>query len=265
MTDPATGEPDHTLYRPTDLDAVRFDMPVVVWANGGCRRSNRQFFHFLSQLASYGYFVIANGAPTHPYIVSEREGLRRPADPAKLTRAMDWALAADEDRSGPFFGRLDRDRIVVMGQSCGGREAALAAGDERAATVVLWNPYCPERRCHRKLRTPTLIVSGGRGDRTYTQTAGTYRNASDVPIVWADNAGAGHTGMWDDPRRVDASRDPTSTPTPTPLRDEPLVVAWRWLDFVLYDSESSEAYFFGDRCGLCTREGWTVRSKGWTR
>lgn len=57
-------------------------MPVVVGGNGGYRRSNHASHYYLSQLASYGYFIIANSGPSSPYIVSD---LNDP-DPSELLR-----------------------------------------------------------------------------------------------------------------------------------------------------------------------------------
>src|SRR6185312_4125635 len=52
--------PTHTLYHPADLAAAG-QLPVVVWGNGACWNVGNAFRWFLSDVSSYGYFVIAVG------------------------------------------------------------------------------------------------------------------------------------------------------------------------------------------------------------
>ena len=282
-TTDAVGRPAHTVYRPQHLETVPFDMPVVMWANGGCRRGNQEFHYFLTQLASFGYFVVANGDPNHPFTAAELHTLLQP-DPAKLISGLDWALAVNADPQSPYFKRLDGSRVVMMGQSCGGREAGAASADARVTTSILWNAqYCgpvevgpakttdipPRDECIARLHAPTLWVSGGPGDTTYADVQGDYER-SRVPSVWADNPSVGHTLLWED--------DSTAAPvtccaggpvhigggySPSKYQNEPLILSWRWLDFVLYDDLSSRAFFLGQGCGLCERPGWSAKSKNW--
>ena len=53
--------PGYTLYRPARWPAAR--LPLVLWGNGGCRDNGLSASHFLREIASHGYVVIANGAP----------------------------------------------------------------------------------------------------------------------------------------------------------------------------------------------------------
>src|SRR5690606_20506763 len=53
--------PGYTLYRPATLPNE--PLPVVVWGNGACRNNGLSASHFLREIASHGYIVIANGAP----------------------------------------------------------------------------------------------------------------------------------------------------------------------------------------------------------
>ena len=76
-------------------------MPVVVWANGGCRTSNEEYRYFLTTFASYGTFIVANGAPGNAFTL-EPQGLVKPR-PELLTQAIDWAIAQDADRQSPYY------------------------------------------------------------------------------------------------------------------------------------------------------------------
>jgi dienelactone hydrolase len=243
--------PDHTIFHPTDMTAPRFRLPIVVWGNGGCRDSNEEFRYFLMRFAARGFFIVANGQPGNPYNPQELDGLIKP-QPQKLIAGIDWALAENARPSSKYYGRLDPSRIVAMGQSCGGWEAVDASADKRVKTTVVWNnggdPHAGDVT---KLHAPVLFANGGTSDYAYPlEQSGWLRTT--VPAVLAQNTNVGHTGMWDPP----AEGDPD-------YRDEPLPIGTKWLQFQLYRSVQGRAYFLGDPCGLCQREGWTVESKNW--
>ena len=51
--------PTHTLYYPAGLSRIAAKLPVILWANGGCRNTSIEFTAFLGELASRGYFIVA--------------------------------------------------------------------------------------------------------------------------------------------------------------------------------------------------------------
>jgi hypothetical protein len=248
------GLPDHTIFHPTDLTTVGFQMPIVVWGNGGCRDSNEEYHYFLTHFAAYGFFVVANGPPENPYHPEELAGIANP-QPKKLTDAIDWAIAENSRPGSKYYGTLDASRIAVMGQSCGAWEAIDASADPRVDTTVAWNnggdPHAGDVK---KLHAPIGFFSGGWSDYTLAETKLGYTRVPDsVPALHGDNADAGHTGMWDDP----------TSPDQKTWQDEPLAIAPQWLALTLYGQDSGRQFFFGPNCGLCTRPGWTVESKNW--
>lgn len=247
--------PNHTILRPADLNQVHYRMPIIVWANGGCRTSNEEYRYFLTQFASFGTFIVANGAPENPYEVTELAGVANP-QPKLLTEAIDWALQQNADRTSRYFARLDRHRILVMGQSCGGWEATDASSDPRVDSTIIWNSgtntYHPTGVLD--LHAPTLIAYGGTTDQQNYNAVATYQLAS-VPIVLASQEGPGHTGWWDDPS--------DGTPPPGPYQDVPAQIAAKWLAATLYGSRTARHFFVGADCGLCSRPDWTVESKNW--
>jgi hypothetical protein len=74
-----TGLPDHTIYRPEDLSALNgTNLPIVVWGNGACVNVGNAFSNFLTDISSYGYFVIALG----PIVQRDTAPVQPPPAPA---------------------------------------------------------------------------------------------------------------------------------------------------------------------------------------
>jgi hypothetical protein len=53
--------PTHTIYRPVNLGPSRHG--VLVWGEGGCAKNGLTFPEFLTELASHGFVIIADGPP----------------------------------------------------------------------------------------------------------------------------------------------------------------------------------------------------------
>jgi hypothetical protein len=51
----------HTIYRPAELSMDKH--PVLVWGEGGCANNGLMFPEFLSEIASYGFVIVADGPP----------------------------------------------------------------------------------------------------------------------------------------------------------------------------------------------------------
>src|SRR6478609_8825349 len=50
----------HTIYRPVNLTGKH---PLLVWGEGGCAKNGLTFPEYLSEIASYGFVVVADGPP----------------------------------------------------------------------------------------------------------------------------------------------------------------------------------------------------------
>jgi hypothetical protein len=51
----------HTIYRPRELSLDKHS--VLVWGEGGCAKNGLTFPEYLSEIASHGFVVIADGPP----------------------------------------------------------------------------------------------------------------------------------------------------------------------------------------------------------
>jgi hypothetical protein len=51
----------HTIYRPSELSTDKH--PVLVWGEGACAKNGLMFPEYLSEIASHGFVVIADGPP----------------------------------------------------------------------------------------------------------------------------------------------------------------------------------------------------------
>jgi hypothetical protein len=159
----------HTIYRPAALGRSKHG--VLVWGEGACVKNGLTFPEFLSEIASYGFVVVADGPPVMPAANAARggapggapavngaprgQGAAAPPGPARggapltinadgtpLTAAIDWLAREASDRTSRFYQKVDTSRVAAMGMSCGGLMAYNVSADPRVATVGIWNSGC---------------------------------------------------------------------------------------------------------------------------
>ena len=105
--------PNHTIYAPKS-PPKGVKMPVMLFANGLCLNTGNMYPNFLTEIASHGYLVIANGVP----------GGVGFAKVTQMIDAMDWVMKGEGTKK---YGEIDAQNIAVSGQSCGGLEAYSAS------------------------------------------------------------------------------------------------------------------------------------------
>jgi len=250
---------EHTVFRPADLSAG--PLPIVAFANGGCRNTPIEFTAFLTELASHGYMIIAAGTNDVDFAISDYQKVMpngKPVQrvaPSVLTDAVDWSQRENARQGSPYFGKLDSSKVAYMGQSCGGLQAIAASVDPRTTTTVVLNSFAagpsltpvanaslPPRVSLDQLSKPVAYFIGGPQDTTYQQAEANFAEVKTLPVFNA-NLPVGHTGAY---------------PAPD-LRWSNAVVAW--LDWRLKGRAEAGRQFQGPDCGLCKDPAWTVKSK----
>ncbi|WP_395399545.1 alpha/beta hydrolase [Pseudoduganella sp. UC29_106] len=286
------GLPTHTVYRPASLAALNGNkLPIVAFANGGCRNLGNRFRPFLTEIASHGYLAIAIGpigtesaeAPPAPG-AEQASGEPAPGSPAalrpelahrtslapgetrppftyakQLIHAIDWAIAENSRAGSPYFGKIDTTKIAVFGQSCGGLQAIDAAHDPRVTTLGVWNSG--------------VFPATGRSWEIAAAHADKADLASlhgSVLYVSGDPTDVAFDNAEDDFKRINhipvvrAWRE--KTPHAGTYREpnggafSPVAVAW--LDWQLKGDQNAAKMFAGSDCGLCKKSEWHVSRKG---
>ena len=201
--------PNHVVYRPANLSAFGpHGLGVLVWGNGGCAADGTSSRFHLSQIASYGYIVIAPGLwRSGPGATAAAEAPRQrgvdgqmppsPTNAGQLIEALDWVLAENARSTSPYHGLVDENALAAGGFSCGGVQALTVAGDPRLDTVVVQNsgllpPDAPRlggmdlgKDGLEALHTPVLYLDGGPTDIAYENGLDDYNRIAHVPRVVA--------------------------------------------------------------------------------
>lgn len=262
----------YTIYRPLDLPGHK--LPLVLWGNGGCRDNGLSASHFLREIASQGYIVIANGrARGERVVLSELPETNGPPPPppggpfrpsrsgpdetqiSQMLGAIDWAIAAESDPADVLYDRIDTSRIAAMGHSCGGLQALAAGLDPRIDTVMALasGVYGVEASLPgnveivqsdlARLHTPVAYILGGPQDIAFPYGNANFDLIDQVPVLLA-SLPVGHGGTF-----------------ALANGGEWAAVATAWLDWQLKGSHEAGRWFDGPACHLCRDERWEVQRK----
>jgi hypothetical protein len=250
-TNTGTGISCGTIYRPADLGGAD-KYPIFVWGEGGCSRNGLSNQASMAEIASYGYFVIADGPAGGGG--SNCGSISMSNDVAGMAKVMigyiDWAIAENGKSCSAYFGSLDTTKIASDGFSCGGLMSMGTAGDPRMTAVGLTSSGLTSSVAsyYKTIHTPFKILVGGSGDVAYTNGMRDYDEMvkAGVKVLLLSKNNAGHGG--------DLSNGKGDFNT----------VNLAWLNWQLKGDEGAtgKALLIGDSCKFCKASGWEFKSSG---
>lgn len=254
--------PDFVVYRPLNMDAAMIEgrprmfetrqlpkkkLQVLVWCNGGCMDTSIGYENMLSEVASYGYVVVAIG---EMQMMAQHE--KDQHTPSSMVRkALDWIEEQAKNPGSPYYNKIDTDKIAAAGHSCGGAQVLANAADPRLKTYLILNAGMGKMtmadassKSLKRLHAPILYLVGGKSDVAWQNAQMDYKAIKHVPVVLADNTQSGHGGTYEQPHGGDNAR-----------------MVRAWLDWQLKGKEENKKLFIdGD---LSTYDGFTMMHKNY--
>jgi hypothetical protein len=245
-TNPGSGGiAEGVIFRPMDLGGAE-KYPIFAWGEGGCQQNGLSNAAVMGEIASHGYFVIADGTPNGTSM--RAMGANTAAMGKPLLAYIDWAISENDKPCSAYYQSLDTKKIATNGFSCGGLMAEGTAGDPRITTWGLNSSglFSADTAFYKTVHTPVLIVLGGSADIAYTNGERDYDNISalGMPIMLFSKNGSNHGGDLMNGKGDFAKID----------------VAW--LNWWLKGDETAtgKGVLVGSTCTYCTDSGWEVKS-----
>jgi hypothetical protein len=238
-----------TIYRPSDLGGAE-KYPIFVWGEGGCARDGLSSEAAMGEIASHGYFVIADGPASSGGNCGTLGMSDTTAAKAKpLLDYITWAIAENDKSCSAYYQSLDTTKVAADGFSCGGLMAESTVGDPRMTAVGITSSglTTADQTLYKSIHTPIKILLGGSGDVAYTNGERDYDQISalGIPIVLLSKNGAGHGGDLSATNGGDFTK-----------------VNLAWLNWQLKDDTTAtgKGFLVGDTCTFCSSSSWESKS-----
>jgi hypothetical protein len=229
-----------TIYRPQDLGTEKY--PIFVWGEGGCSQSGTSNQAAMGEIASHGYFVVADG-------VVSGTACSGGQDSKIFLDYITWAIAENDKPCSAYYQSLDTAKIAADGFSCGGLMSENVSGDPRFMAIGITSSglFSADQALYKKIHTPFKILLGGSGDMAYTNGERDYDQISalGISILLLSKDGAGHGG--------DLSN----------AKGDFNTVNLAWLNWQLKGDTGAtgKALLVGSSCKYCKASGWEYKSK----
>jgi hypothetical protein len=235
-----------TIFRPMDLGGTD-KYPIFVWGEGACSKNGLSNATAMAEIASYGYFVVADGTPNGTgNRTQDRSMLRAMAAP--LIAYVDWAIAENGKPCSAYYQSLDTSKIAANGFSCGGLMSQAMVLDSRVTTwgVNSSGMAGANQDFYAMVRTPVLFVEGGPDDIAYDGGAEGYAAIAKlkVPVLWFSKD-LGHGGDLFQARGGDFTK-----------------INLAWLNWWLKDDQTvtGKGLLVGTACPYCSNAAWEYKS-----
>lgn len=185
-TDP--GLTRHTVYAPNS-PPPNLKLPVIVWGEGGCTASGTSAQAFLTEIASYGFYIIASGKPNGTGTTTS----------AYIKEGIDYITA--NAGTGKYIN-IDASRIATAGYSCGGLEAYEFSQDTRVSAIGIFNSgqldAAASQNVVGRITKPSFYYLGGSTDIAYANGERDYASLPAGTPSWKGNLNVGHGGTYND-------------------------------------------------------------------
>jgi hypothetical protein len=244
-SDPGINE--GTIFRPTDLGGTE-KYPIFVWGQGACAKNGLANSAAMAEIASYGYFVVADGTPNGSGSRT-MDRAKLAAMGAPLFAYIDWAIAENGKPCSAYYQSLATTKIASNGFSCGGLMSQAAVLDPRIVTwgVTSSGMAGATQDFYDLVRTPVLFVEGGPSDTAYNGALEGYQAISKlaVPVLWFSKD-LGHGGDLTATRGGDFTK-----------------INLAWLNWWLKGDETAtgKGLLVGATCPYCSGGAWETMSK----
>lgn len=243
-----TGIVDGTIFRPAELGTEE-KYPIFAFGENGCIQNSLEAQNFLGEVASHGYFVIADGHPDGEYMPRSNNGSDTVSQGKPLIAYIDWIIAENEKPCSAYYHSIDTTKIATSGTSCGGLMATGTAGDPRLTTYSLNSSglFAADDAVYKMIHTPVLYVLGSSSDVAYSNGTRDYDSISKLgmPIMLFSSKSLGHGGDFMSPGGGNFGK-----------------INLAWLNWHLKGDQTAtgKGFLVGDTCTLCKDSGWEVKS-----
>ncbi len=230
-----------TIYRPKDLGGAE-KYPIFVWGEGGCSQDGYSNQAAMGEIASWGYFVVADGTPGGSNACASNQNGK------SLLDFITWAIAENGKSCSAYYQSLETTKVAADGFSCGGLMAENASGDPRFTAIGITSSGLMSNNAalYDKIHTPFKIMNGGSSDVAYENGLRDYDAISSrgKPIIYFSKNSAGHGGDLGN-GRGDFNK-----------------VNLAWLNWQLKGDmgATGKGYLSGSTCSICTDSGWTYKA-----
>ena len=280
----------HTIYRPADLGNTKHG--VLVWGEGGCAKNGLTFPEYLSEIASHGFVIIADGPPV--------ENAGRGAAPGAGGAPRAGGPPAAGPPAGAAAGPGGGARAGAAPGAGAGAGRGGAAMTDGTALVQAMNWIEKEgkdtsSRFYQKVDTGRIAAMGmscgglmsyGASADPRVATVGIWNSGLIQPdekiFAGLHSSVIIITGGESDIAYANGKRDFETMPAQIPVfyGVHPSVghggtysednggafgvAAVAWLKWQLLNDTSAKGkgYFVGASCGMCADTKWTVNSRG---
>lgn len=242
------GLPDFVIYRPQDLNtahAVCGELPLLMFANGGCMDTSIGYERMLTEIASHGYIVCAIGEMQDVRL--DRPEVHTPS--SELKRGLNWMIEQNQTNGSDYYGIIDTCKVAAAGHSCGGAQVLANASDPLLKTYLILNAGMGDmemadasKESLPNVHGPILYVVGGPDDVAYQNAQKDYERIHHVLVTLANHPASGHGGTYGEPYGGDYGR---------------LVIDW--LDWQFKGKKENEGIFINGN--LKNYQGWDIKAK----